>query len=151
MLPWRVRLNFLNRIESHAKVASNKYLSMLSNHSKLWWIAAYATTVLLNMLMLGCSSTFLTLSDPDNRAFCYRFENALHTLLGLLHIIFWSMSTAEFSFVQLPIIVNRNNPSKQQQMFGHDANRSDTLTMEIFSQSVVSIRYVNLPTNNPLS
>lgn len=73
-----------------------------------------------------------------NRAFCYRFEGFLHSILGLLHITFWGLSTAEFSFVQLPIIVNRNNPSKQR-MFGHDAFRSDITTMEIFSQTVVSI------------
>ncbi|KAI9249172.1 hypothetical protein BDA99DRAFT_575816 [Phascolomyces articulosus] len=100
--------NIIYEIENHAKVARNQYLSLLSSYSAVWWRASYAMTILLNMLVLSCSS-YMLVGDDDENGYCYRFKGVAHIFLGLLHLLFWLLSTTEFYFIQLPILVNRHS------------------------------------------
>lgn len=103
----------VSRIENQAKVARNPYLSMLSRHSALWWQASYGVTVLLNLqLLLSCSSSIL-FDEVQTQATCGQFEGIVRSVLGILHLVFWTLSTMEFYFIQLPILVNRHLSTKQ--------------------------------------
>ena len=97
-----------NRIENHAKVARNQYLSLLSRYSELWWRASYGVTILLNMLILSCSS-YVLVDGSDYGGYCYRFKNVACAFLGFFHFLFWLLSTTEFYFIQLPILINRHS------------------------------------------
>ncbi|KAG0179979.1 hypothetical protein DFQ29_001424 [Apophysomyces sp. BC1021] len=93
--------SIIYEIEYQAKVASNEYLSTLTKYSTHWWQASYAVTILLNLLMLGCSSIL---------------------------VVLWTLSTAEFYFVQLPILINRKTLGNTEQtldVLNTDENTSD--------------------------
>lgn len=96
------------RIENHAKVARSQYLSFLTGYSTWWWRASYGVTLLLNLLILSCSESILIV-DGVTSAYCSRFKNMARLLLGTFHLLFWTLSTAEFFFIELPILVNRHN------------------------------------------
>ncbi|KAI9493708.1 hypothetical protein BDB00DRAFT_822221 [Zychaea mexicana] len=100
--------NIIYEIDNHAKVARNQYLSLLSRYSAVWWRASYAMTILLNLLVLSCSS-YMLVGDNDSNGYCYRFKNVARVFFGLFHLLFWLLSTTEFYCIQLPILVNRHS------------------------------------------
>lgn len=90
------------RIENQANVAHNKYLSFLTEYSSFWWESAYGVTVLLNFLLMMYPSLLIRESNPIKILVI-----ATRYLLSLAHLGLWFLLTAEFYFIQLPVLVNR--------------------------------------------
>lgn len=126
------------RIENHAKVARSQYLSFLTAYSTWWWRASYAVTLLLNLLILSCSESILIV-DGATGVYCSRFKNMARFLLGVFHLLFWTLSTAEFFFIELPILVNRHNTGIKV---------SSTAIMQAGNRQASSSTSINASDNN---
>ncbi|ORX46527.1 hypothetical protein DM01DRAFT_321913 [Hesseltinella vesiculosa] len=94
-------------VENQARVTYNEHLSILTQYSSLWWKASFAVTILLNLLMLNCS--YILHIDGDS---CPTVNSVTRVFFGLLHLVLWHLSTAEFYFIQLPVLVKRRSRSK---------------------------------------
>ncbi|ORZ24144.1 hypothetical protein BCR42DRAFT_402338 [Absidia repens] len=103
--------HMIYEIENQARVTYNEHLSLLTKYSSLWWKASFVVTILLNALMLSCSS--MLHGKGDNTIYtCHSMNSLLRVLLGLGHLVLWHLSTAEFYFIQLPILVKRRSTTK---------------------------------------
>ncbi|KAI8089424.1 uncharacterized protein BX664DRAFT_134002 [Halteromyces radiatus] len=102
--------HMIYEIENQARVTYNEHLSLLTKYSSLWWKASFVVTILLNGLMLSCSSMLHGKSDDDPYT-CHSMNSVFRILLGLGHLVLWHLSTAEFYFIQLPILVKRRSTS----------------------------------------
>ncbi|KAI8071483.1 hypothetical protein BC940DRAFT_345102 [Gongronella butleri] len=94
-------------IENQARVTYNEHLSILTRYSSLWWKVSLVVTILLNMLMLNCS----TILHRNGEA-CPTMNSVTRIFFGLVHLALWHLSTAEFYFIQLPVLVKRRLGSK---------------------------------------
>ncbi|KAI7903144.1 uncharacterized protein BX663DRAFT_507611 [Cokeromyces recurvatus] len=97
-------------IENQAHVAHSKYLSFLTEYSSFWWESAYGVTILLNMLLMMYPA-LLDLSIHNNSNHPSLMVITCWYLLGFVHIGLWLLLTAEFYFIQLPILINRHHGS----------------------------------------
>ncbi|KAJ3091045.1 hypothetical protein HK102_001865 [Quaeritorhiza haematococci] len=101
--------NIIYEIKNQARVAGNKWLKALANYYNMWWLSAYILTLLINVGNLWCmAAPRQHLGDDENDfSTCPFSVDFGRTVLGLLHLVFWSLSTAEFTIIQLPLLVNR--------------------------------------------
>lgn len=90
-------------------MAHSKYLSFLTEYSAFWWESAYGVSILLNVLVMMYPNLLVDAASTDSsyqRTFlimCCRY------LLGLVHLGLWLLLTAEFYFIQLPVLINRRH------------------------------------------
>ncbi|KAI9318767.1 hypothetical protein BX666DRAFT_2026190 [Dichotomocladium elegans] len=128
----RLSDNIIYEIETHARVARNPYLSLLTEYSMWWWRASYVVTILLNILILTCSETILIGESDVHGAYCHRFKGVLRILLGIIHMVFWALSTIEFYYIELPILVNRHMAARHHQVpVSSAAHNNQPTTMSI--------------------
>ncbi|CAO3631734.1 unnamed protein product [Cunninghamella blakesleeana] len=99
--------HMIYEIENQARVTYNEQLSLLTKYSSIWWKASFLVTLTLNGLMLGCSSMLHT-----EKSSCSYMSIFFRLLLGFIHLILWHLSTAEFYFIQLPVLVKRQSSTK---------------------------------------
>ncbi|KAL0145319.1 hypothetical protein V8B55DRAFT_1460552 [Mucor lusitanicus] len=96
-------------IENQAHVAHSKYLSSLTDYSAFWWESAYGVSILLNVLLMMYPNLLVDTVDRSNSyqkpllIMCFKY------LLGLAHLGLWLLLTAEFYFIQLPVLINRRH------------------------------------------
>ncbi|KAL0092132.1 IP3 receptor [Phycomyces blakesleeanus] len=138
--------SIIYEIKYQARVASNKYLSLLTEYSSFWWQASYGVTIILNLLMLIYSS-LLTQTEPGSRHVDH--INTFRIFLGVIHLFLWVLSTAEFYFIQLPVLVNRHSSKSSDIQLDNLVTSDESVTeeegsffSELFSQRRFNLSFV---------
>ncbi|KAJ3127785.1 hypothetical protein HK098_005784 [Nowakowskiella sp. JEL0407] len=94
-------------IRNQTRIASNRGLTILANYFHIWWQMAYCITLCINVLNMMC------MNDANHQHFsCSAVFYNLRTVLGFVHTVFWSLSSAEFMFIQFPLFYNRRKLKK---------------------------------------
>lgn len=90
------------RIENQAHVAHSKYLSFLTDYSSFWWESAYGVSIAINIMLM----LYPNLLIPDDNPMKLMITITSH-MFSLIHLVLWLLLTAEFYFIQLPVLINR--------------------------------------------
>ncbi|KAL9543559.1 hypothetical protein MBANPS3_008056 [Mucor bainieri] len=101
---WNVK-----RIENQAHVAHSEYLSFLTEYSAFWWESAYGVSILLNALLMMYPNLLVDVANADSSYQRMFLIMCVRYLLGLAHLGLWLLLTAEFYFIQLPVLINRRH------------------------------------------
>ncbi|KAI8393697.1 uncharacterized protein BYT42DRAFT_609468 [Radiomyces spectabilis] len=117
-------------IENQARVAQNRYLSLLTKYSHLWWKASYVATILLNALMLVYSSMLFDVGNANQLSSRFTTKVCVTLTLEICHLVFWLLSTAEFYFIQLPILVYRHSTKTAENLSNDDKATEEKLAIE---------------------
>ncbi|CAO0799740.1 unnamed protein product [Mucor circinelloides] len=96
-------------IENQAHVAHSKYLSFLTDYSAFWWESAYGISVLLNAMLMMYPDLLVNTASRHHHHHRPFLTTCCWYLLGLVHLGLWLLLTAEFYFIQLPVLINRRH------------------------------------------
>ncbi|RKO85775.1 RyR and IP3R homology associated-domain-containing protein [Blyttiomyces helicus] len=122
--------DIIYEIRNQARVSGQKSLRILAKNYQLWWIGAYLITIVMNIFNLYCTVAPEGTQQPGfDKTFsvCSSTLETIRLITGFLHILFWGLSTAEFTIAQLPLLVNRKR--LQVQVKEKEQRRKDKLRL----------------------
>ncbi|KAI9193543.1 uncharacterized protein BJ171DRAFT_250962 [Polychytrium aggregatum] len=99
------------RMKNQAQVTENPRTSWITNNHDLWWSLAFRLTLALNVISLLCSKTleqhhqWHSLQAYDLG--CSPWMWYLRRLLGLAHIAAWTLTTAEYTLIGMPLVLRK--------------------------------------------
>ncbi|KAI8801199.1 hypothetical protein BJ742DRAFT_838177 [Cladochytrium replicatum] len=133
-----------HELHNQARVAKNKWLTILARNRAVWWKSAYAVAIIINLINLMCN-TLETMKSCHYRIFIFQKN------MCLLHFCFWIFSTLEFINVQLPL-------SMHQFKIEHQSKRHDRLkhrntvqsSTSVLSDSVLGVADSQIESNSEL-
>ncbi|KAJ3028703.1 UNVERIFIED_CONTAM: hypothetical protein HDU68_001052 [Siphonaria sp. JEL0065] len=82
----------------------DRFLWMRKSH---WWRGAYMLSFMINIGNMMCMIAPTGDAAHDDFSKCPALVDHGRTFLGLIQILFWIFSSAEFMVTQLPLLVNR--------------------------------------------
>ncbi|ORY28919.1 hypothetical protein BCR33DRAFT_724882 [Rhizoclosmatium globosum] len=99
--------DIIYEIKNQARVEENIWLSKLAQGHSYWWRGAYILAFFINIGNMLCMVAPTGDIEHDDFSKCPSIVDHGRTLLGLLLIFLWLLSSAEFMATQLPLLVNR--------------------------------------------
>lgn len=95
-------------IRNQARIVDHKYLKYISAYDggKFWWKCAYAVTLALNLINMSCLHLEFTNHRPVENSVLScptAFASLLRIILGIVHLLLWTISTTEYVIHQLPL------------------------------------------------
>ncbi|KAI8621777.1 hypothetical protein BC830DRAFT_1163501 [Chytriomyces sp. MP71] len=99
--------DIIYEIRNQSLVEENIWLKKLADGHSYWWWGAYILTLLINVGNMMCMVAPTGDTEHDDFSKCPAFVDHGRTVLGLIQIVFWILSSSEFMVTQLPLLVNR--------------------------------------------
>ncbi|KAI8609186.1 hypothetical protein BC830DRAFT_1233514 [Chytriomyces sp. MP71] len=99
--------DIIYEIRNQSLVEENIWLKKLADGHSYWWWTAYILTFFINIGNMVCMVAPTGDAEHDDFSKCPSFVDHSRTVLGLIQIVFWILSSSEFMVTQLPLLVNR--------------------------------------------
>ncbi|KAJ3226355.1 hypothetical protein HK099_005063 [Clydaea vesicula] len=95
-------------IRNQARVSAHKWFHHISSNNVHWWKLAYLMTLILNFINMNCMKDLEVEQHKNFETGTFNCPTHIYPIrifIGLLHLIFWGLATAEYSIHQLPLAI----------------------------------------------